>query len=165
MPKFLIKVKKARWENIPDFVPIDDVAADCVADLRIEGNSLSIWQVEDDQANVNRVLVALAARCQSVSNADYVLFDDSIPGDLGLRVQLSVGQTPDDHANGWHRDLVQLTGLQLVKLAARIVQTARIDRISEKRMAQLLREALIKGQLDQGRVDNSLAVKLQLGQK
>jgi len=163
--KFLIKVKKARWENIPDFVPIDDVAADCVADLRIEGNSLSVWLVEDDQSNVDRVLVALAARCQSISNADYALFDDSVPADLGLKIQLSVGQTPDEHANGWHRDLVQLTGLQLVRLAGRIVQTARIDRITEKRMAQLLRDALRNGRLDQVKVDNSLLIKLELRQK
>jgi hypothetical protein len=52
----------------------------------------------------------------------YVLFDSELLSAAGITKQVVKGTTPDGGANGWHRDLVELSGNKLVALTRMMLE-------------------------------------------
>lgn len=151
MPRLLVKVHKIVWEKsgLPSFLKRGDIPADCLSDLNTEQNELSVWYIENDGANLNRVLTALAATCGFVSNLDYLIFDYEIVTALGLTITKTDGETPDSVANrSWHRDLAKLSGENLLKFALAIFYDSSVIRIPKKKIGEWLKTALANGELD-----------------
>ncbi len=83
----LRKIKKAKWykhEAIP-WLKEGELQADALADLKTTDNNLSFWIVEDDRSNLDRIITALAANCQYVTNIDFVLLKQSVFDKLKIR--------------------------------------------------------------------------------
>jgi hypothetical protein len=57
------------------------------------------------------------------------------------------GQTPDSGANSWHRDLVDLSGTKLVKLARLILENGESGTVLKKRLEQLVEEGIQQSEL------------------
>jgi hypothetical protein len=151
VPGLLLKVHKIVWDksSLPSFLANQDIPADCLVDLNIEKNELSVWYVEDDESNLKRIVTALAACCDFVSVFDYLIFDHVIVTDLGLTIRKTDGDTPDSVANrSWHRDLTELSGRRVFELATTIFHNSKLQRIPEKKIREWLREAVANGNLD-----------------
>ncbi len=145
MSLLFMKIRKNRWA-LPDnasWVSEGDIHADPLNDLKTTKGSLSVWVVEPDESNLRRLAVALAAACDGIANIDYILFEDSIVDNLCLNLVATDGNTPDSVANKiWHRDVVELSAAKLAELACSVFHNSRIERMFQKEVRGLLREAV-----------------------
>ena len=157
----LIKLDNKRMWDRPEWLPAGEVPAEAVQDFRADGNELSVWYVEADRSNLDRVLTAIAANRDHFEKIDYAVFEDAVVDRCGITIRPTPGKVPDEHANRtWHRDLIELSGRKLVSLAECIA-----DGIPERKpMAQvrdLLARAARDGHLNRELVKSGLATKLQ----
>jgi hypothetical protein len=151
----------AKWLSQEDgsWVPEGEIPADPLGDLPTDRGALSIWFVEDDESNLTRILCALAAKRDFLANFDYLLLDDRVTEELSLKVAQVPGDTADPEANACHRDIIELTATKLARLA-RAMYVAPRRRVSEKRVRNLLEEALRGKWLDPTKLKEKLANSL-----
>lgn len=133
MPKILRKIKRSRWYGADevDWLAEGEVQAEALVDLETQSNTLSVWIVDDDDSNLDRVVAALAAKCGSKTIVDYVTIDQKRIDDIGLLMQQTSGDSPDSAANSmWHRDLQHLTVNGVAALAAELSANGQRNRMT-----------------------------------
>lgn len=165
MPTFVIKVKQPRWykSGWPRFLKQPDIPGDCLKDLNVQQTNLSVWHVEDNKSNLQRILTALAALNTSAEHLDYLLFDVATVANLGITAKKTNGDTPDHLANlSWHYDLVDLSGQKVLDLAHAIFWVCETSRIQKLTIAKWLKEAFEKKECDPVR-NEKLAAKVLVG--
>lgn len=149
---------------MPSFLENGDIPADCLSDLRTKENKLSVWYIDDDSSNLPRVLTALAANCDDLSNIDYLLFDHQIVAELGLEVSKTSGGTPDKEANSaWHRDLEDLSGRKVLNFATAIFYGSTLGRKPENVVSEWLKAGIDNNYLDRSKLKPKLAARVQSG--
>lgn len=157
----LIKLDNKRMWDRPDWLPAGEVPAEAVQDFRTDGNELSVWYVEPDRSNLDRVLTAIAANREHFEKIDYAVFEDAVVDRCGITIRPTLGQLPDEHASRtWHRDLVELSGRKLVSLAESIA-TGTPERKPMSQIRELLAVAARDGHINRELMRNGLAAKLQ----
>jgi hypothetical protein len=124
-----------------------DVPADALGDLSTSQNTLSVWEVAPDRSNLERVVRAVAIGKNKVDSAGWVLFDAELLPALNIGVKAVPGETTDEGANSWHRDLVDLSGLKLVALAKTIFTHGESGTITKNRMVTLIEEGIQQREL------------------
>jgi hypothetical protein len=135
--------------------------ADVFSDLKTDSNRLSVWYIDDDLANLDRVLTALAANLHRLSNVDYVLLNNDVVMALNLRMEQTEGGSLDQKVNQWHRDLDIGTAGRLVDLAKEIYSRADCRRRKpEKELKGLLVRAVSSGRIDKGKLNEPLRAQL-----
>src|SRR5262245_1715293 len=117
----LRKITKAKWYD-DESIPVGEIQADALTDLRTDKNALSVWSVELDESSLAAVIAALASnKTAHVSKVDYVLLDDDVIARLDLRPVKSDGDSPHHEANTrWHLDLTGLTVSKIAGLAREV---------------------------------------------
>lgn len=166
MPLLLLKVRKAVWQrtSLPSFLAEGDIPADCLADLNLQGNTLSVWHVEDDRSNLNRVVTALASACDFVSNVDYLVFNSTVVTGLGLKVRQTAGGTRDSVANrSWHCDLVELSGRKVLDLAVAIFYNSDVQRVPKKTILDWLKRAVADSEVDHSKLTPRISAEVASG--
>jgi len=146
----LRKIRKSKWyknEGVP-WLAEGELQADALSDLATKDNELSVWRIEGNRSNLERVVVALAAGCDYISNFDYALFDQETLSEINIRIKNTEGDSPDEDANSWHVDLAELSATKLMELATAIMRKAEIKRIPEKSILRLVARAVASGQID-----------------
>jgi len=73
MPRLIRRIRKARW-TLQAWLGEGELPSDVFLDLNSKDNTLSLWLVEDDNSNLNRVLAAMAAQ-GSPDAFDYAVLD------------------------------------------------------------------------------------------
>jgi hypothetical protein len=160
----LRRLRRAKWyknENTP-WLLAGELQADALGDLLTQFNALSIWQIEADRTNLERVIAALVTTQENLSNFDYVLVDQSVIENAGFKIESNIGETPDSTANTWHRDLIELTADRLLMLARIIRQEGEIERLPEKRVIQLVNQSLSRDYIHQNQLSEKLLRKLMI---
>jgi len=162
VPLLLRKIRKSKWyknDSVP-WLEEGEIQADALGDLVTNSNTLSVWLVEDDKSNLEQVIIALASSCNSVSNFDYALFNVDLMLNVGIKVERKEGLTPYLKANKWHRDLVELTTSKLFKLAESMFIYSDRERIAEKTVLNLIKDAVQNGQIDTTKLSTGITRKL-----
>ena len=138
-----------------------DVQADALYDLRTSGNRLSIWHIQSDRDNLNRIIAGMAAKRDSLDKFDYALIDQRQLGRLSIEIVPSQGGSFDNYANKlWHHDLLDLSGLKLVELANTIQEFAFLERATKSHVRQLINDSIDSGFINQNRIANRLKRRL-----
>jgi hypothetical protein len=148
MPLLLRNVRENRWLKsvaVP-WLAIGDVPADPLGDLATKENRLSVWEVID-RSNVERIVRALAVNRDKIADMGYVLFDSSLLTAAGINTLTENGMTPDEEANNWHRDLIDLSGNKLVILTKLILEHGESGTVLKKRLEQLVADGIEQKQL------------------
>lgn len=148
MPRLLRTVKHGRWiaENAEAHLAVDDVPSDPLADLTTKENLLSVWVVNEDGSNIERIVRAVGIGRQELAHIGYVVFDAASLADAGIEIIENSGESCDHEANAWHRDLA-LSGNKVVALAKTMFRHGEIDVVLKQRMEELVKEGLNNGQL------------------
>jgi hypothetical protein len=143
MALLLRTVRQHRWHKEPakPFLEQDDIPADPLGDLPTRENLLSVWVLSDDRANLERVVRAVAIGKDRIDHAGWVTFDSMILERAGIEVLENPGESLDQEANAWHRDLV-LSGNKLVSLAKAILRDGDSGQVLKGRMQQLISEGV-----------------------
>ena len=128
-----------------------------------EQGKLSVWEVERDNSNLSRIVAAIAATRQDISNIDYVLFDSRAVRAAGVGLVTGPGQSPDHAAKQkWHRDLAELSAKRAARLVWRVFHRGtRPPRVSKKEVSELLRKAVDEGWLQFDDLQPNVKKKLQ----
>ncbi len=156
----LIKLDNKRWWDKPEWLTKGDVPAQALLDFKLENNELSVWHVESNGSNLDRVLTALAANRDFIDKIDYAVLDEKVVADWDIKLRKTPGISPDDYASKeWHRDLTELTGLKLLGLATEIVDL--IKRKQPAMVKALLATAAEEGRINKDLMKQSLAAKFK----
>ncbi len=160
MPLLLRKIRKNRWYK-PDVAagaPASPMPADPVGDLYTSGNDLSVFQIENDRSNLERVVTALGANAETISNVDYALFEDRLVTQVKLEINETPGGTPDEEVNKWHRDIAVGTADNLLALAKGIYSVCETERVSEKEIHSWVAQGLERGELSRSNLNPKLRI-------
>ena len=169
MPFILRKIRKARWygSDVLHWLPPNDVQADSLLDLSTKHNQLSVYIVENDRSNLDRILAALVGNCDFISNIDYALIPAAEVLDrIKIKTVEIKGETSDEQVNTAHRDLIELSASQILELAKSISATGERARLTAKKVAELIERSIDEGHIDQTRLKLSAPeiAKLRLAQ-
>ena len=163
MTLVLRAIRQNRWDSQSimraSWLQDGDIVADPLSDLNTKMGKISVWHIEDDRSNLDRVLAALATAPQkdSITSLDYVIFDESLFKKIGLRVEVTPGGTVDKTANStWHRDVVEISGHRLVELAKVILEKGEIDGILRAKLLELIKKQITCGELDRNRLNRKM---------
>lgn len=162
MPLVLRTIRKAKWykhENVP-WLEEGELQADALGDLATKNNELSVWIIQDDESNLEQVITAMAATCHHLSNFDYALFNLEHLSDLDIRMRRTRGESPDEQANAWHRDLIELSASKIMQLAQIIMKEAARHRIPEKQIGRMITRAVDNDQIDRAQLAPGIASKI-----
>lgn len=149
VPLLLRKIRKAKWYKNPDvpWLSQKELQADALGDIATAANKLSVYLIEEDKSNLNRVIAALAVQRGNSANFDYALFDLNTIDLLQLEYDRTKGETLDARVNDWHYDLKQLTASKLLELAYTI-RGSEISRCREKMVLEIIEEAVASKFID-----------------
>jgi len=165
MPLFLMKIKRElTWsrEEYAAWLAPDSVPADVAQDFRVKGGKLSVWHIEDDRSNLDQVVTALAANQSGLDPIDYGLFRQGLIADCGIQVVPTLGDTPMPNANGWHRDMVNLTVDSLSTVCKAIFDTIETDRREEDEVSELISGAVQLQEISSQALNRGIKRKLGL---
>ena len=150
--RFLRIIRHGKWQKRPepDWPKDIGLPSDAFGDIQTSKCRLSVYAVTD-MIGGQRVAMAMAATREWVSSIDYAIFEDSKLESLGISVQHTPGDTPDNAVNGMHYDLGNLTVRRLAQLAE-IVAVGEIRRITESNIKTLLIDEISAGLVDVTRI-------------
>ena len=114
---------KPNWDNFISGQPLGwlnqgDVPGDLLKDLKTEGNELSVYKVDDNHSNLEKIISAMAANRKYLKPLYYFLIErESIIGN-NYSLADAVGKTLSDEVNiNYHTNIEKLSGFNVVKLA------------------------------------------------
>lgn len=154
MSFLLRKIRKNKWyktETISWLLP-GEFQSDPLCDLNTTENKLSVYRVEDDCSNLERVVSALAANCEKIANFDCILFDEKILNNVGIKSEQTKGDTPDEVVNNCHLDLIELSALKLVELAKQALNQGEVKRFLPQDITELLVDSIQKGYINKAKM-------------
>lgn len=159
MPLILRKIRKPKWYKNPGvpWLKGEDLQADALGDLNSKDNKLSVWLIEDNRSNLERVIAALASTCDSPTNIDIVLLEQNVLDKLSIRWLTTIGDSCDDEINkAFHIDLIQLTATKLFEFAGQIQQNGTKTRFLEKHVVQMLTKQISTGNISRDKIKQTL---------
>ena len=140
-----------------DWIQQGDVSADALSNLRTTGNALSVWQIDENQTNLQRVVAALAAGRMKLDKIDYALIDRRSLDPLGVRLIKEAGGSCDRDANSlWHQDITELSGSKLLELAFTLQTHAKFKRFHKKAVRNLIAASIEDGFIDSTQLEDKL---------
>src|SRR4051812_20232399 len=118
MPLAVRKIAAGKWKTADySWVPPGSLQGDVLGDLKTGKGRLSLWEVRDDKANLDDVIVALTSAQERLDHFDYIIFDRAVIAGLGFSTTNSPGSTPFKPAQSMHFDVLDLTTSKLSDLA------------------------------------------------
>jgi len=145
-----------RWYKNPtqDFpwLASGELPGDSLGDIAPQRCALSVYLIEDDKADLGRVIAALAANQTSPSHFGYALIELQVLSNMGFKFQNHPGDTSDTLVNSWHRDIVELSATRLLDLAQAIQTQGVRDQILEKQVHHLILNSLSANYLDHQKI-------------
>jgi len=161
----LRKAEKRRWDWAPEtitWVTPGDIPAAPLADFNTSSESkISVWYVESDNSNLERIIAGIAAGRQTADKFDYVLFPEEVLSQAGLNAQEVPGQSKDKDANArWHRDLLEISASKLIKLVELVHREGKLDRASERDVIALIKQSVDAGLIEKRGLDETLSKRV-----
>ena len=152
--------RRAAFHRIPG-VEAGTVQADALSDLKTQGNTLSVWLIDEDRTNLNRIVAALAAGRHRLDKLDYALIDRRRLELLDIQIISKKGNSFDVQANTlWHQDLTELTGNNLLELAVVMQAKAEFIRASKKDVGALIATSINDGFIDSHQINEKFKKSL-----
>jgi hypothetical protein len=161
---FLLRIiEQRRWFDWPAWVVENDVTGDCLSDIRTVENKLSVFAIEDpsDDEATRKVVTAFAAKREEPKRLDYALFDNDDLKAADIGVSESQGDTPDDRVNAIHRDLINVSGKGLIRIAVAIKSGNKLGRLDKPVVERRVAQAIKEKQLDEARVHRDFLARLR----
>lgn len=144
MVQYLRMVTNRRYWEMPGieetWLPEGQLPADAVTQLRTTENSMSVYEIEDEE-QLERVAAALAKnRGESKARLDYALIDPAFFEQNGVELVRSNGETKDELVNQWHLDAVHLDSIKALALAEYLVYQEKTFRFEVGKIEELLKK-------------------------
>ncbi len=147
------------WDKCRDetetWLPSTDLRADALKGIATRENKLSIYRVDRSQ-DIERTIAAYAALRKKLDKIDFALFESSLLTELSISVEEIPGETPDETVNGWHIDLVSLSGSTLVRFGVALQTRAQFTRLRKHAVGKLITLGIESRRLDPTRISSEI---------
>ncbi len=142
-----------------EWLPEGELVADTLKELRTTRGALSVYKVDSNKQNFDRVISAYACTRNSLKDIDYVLLPLEVI-EATFDISATPGQTADDEVNIMHLDIIHLSASKLLILA-RIFQEhhSSMYRIRKKHITSKIRNSLEQEHLVFSRINIALQSK------
>ena len=159
MTQVLRKIaNKRNWDG-PHWLGEHDCQAQVVDCLGPQFNKLSVYVVRPDQ--LGRVVAALALTRDNLASLDLAIADASILSEQSIKEDTTLGATPDNDVNVWHRDLVELSIGRLAALATAIRTGGKIQRFQPREVLRAIATSIDSGHIDIAELRTGMAASLR----
>lgn len=140
-----------------------DIPADPISnDLKTQNNSLSLYLIEEDKSNLNRIVAALGSNRKNLQNFDYVLIDSHIIYTSGLLVKKKNGNTVDNEVNTkYHFDLNNVSGLVLIQFAKIILDKGQFSRVYHQKLLEYIASEIKNNSFDINDLNDNIKEKVK----
>lgn len=108
MNRLYLGVPFGIWLESPPWLPAGGAPGELLDDLRLDESELSVFLLPED-AEPQRVAIALAGKRSRLEASGWIVFDLEIVTGLAIEITKTKGQTVDPVVDEWHRDLRKLT--------------------------------------------------------
>ena len=162
MSLLIRKIKKSKWlqgDEVPDDVPADAITGGCV---RTQCNTLSVWEVPDEN-RIDEAVLAIVAAGHHLESIDIVQIDREYLEENEVDCIQTKGCTKVEDLVDTHIDLSNLTYKELGIIAYHIVDKFRqnkVERYRKKRLKEILRDAIHNKRLKITDLEDSISEKL-----
>ena len=140
-------------------LPVGEAQADAFKDLQTKSNKLSVWVLDAEKSNLERLIAALSANRDRLGKFDYALFDQNLIEQLQIKSTYVEGDTPDFEANKWHMDLEELTTKKLFQLTEVIQENQKNRCVKVK---ELINDSIKAGNIDPNNINETIKTKLEV---
>ena len=149
-------------DDQPDFnewLPDGELVADALKELRTTRGSLSVYRVDPEKENLDRVIAAYACTRNSVNDIDYVLLPLEVI-EAAFDIAETPGKTADDEVNRLHLDIEHLSASKLLLLAHTFQNHhSSMVRIRGKHVKSKIQNSIKRQYLDFSRINKDLQPK------
>lgn len=162
MPLLVRKIDKAKWMQ-NDILGGEDVSADAITNcMKTRGNTLSTWEVSEEE-NIEEAVLAMVSAHQHLDTIDVVCLNPGFLQNQGIRLQTNCGNTPVKDLVDRHVDICDLTYSSLGTVAQKIVEgisNGKVFRYTKGSIKKLLKSAINVGLLQREDLYESVLKKL-----
>jgi hypothetical protein len=113
-------IRQANWDSPArlGWLPDGDIPASPLLDFAntTEDHCLSVWLIDENRSNLGDVVAAFAATRDKPDKLDYVLFREDLLAEANIETCATLGGTPDENVNQFHRDLKNVSGKKALAL-------------------------------------------------
>lgn len=157
-----------RWDGSQKIERDDALfTGDAIADLRTQGNTLSVWYSKDG-SDLNDILVALALSRSRIEKLCYVILDDDYITNLNISLDKKPGLAPgliNKQILEKHRDLTDIDYWRLGLIAEHIykrVKENHKDVVTKFQLETLIRDYINNGIVDVSQLTDGIRTSLKL---
>lgn len=154
---------KAWWDKSHDDFPWlgkSELVADVLKSLGTVDGTLSMYQIENPETQVSRVIAALASGKDTIQHFDYLLVPIDVVMDR-FQSDDTLGKTPDSTVNNWHLDIVNLTPYRVSQLSYILHHNRlRLFRMPKLEVKSALQTSKDNGFIEMSRVSKRIAKAL-----
>lgn len=161
MSLLIRKINRNRWLQVAK-AP-DDISADAITGcMRTQRNTLSVWEVPDEN-KIDDAVLAIASAGHHLETIDVVQIDREHLEENKIDCIQTSGHTPVSDLVDTHIDLSNLAYKELGIIAYHIADRFRQDKVKryrERQIKEILRTAIQKQRLDTENLSESIRRKL-----
>ena len=154
------KLQKKLFMDPQKAKELGGLQADALKNFTTMENALSLWEIQNELNDIERILAAIAGTRDNVQEVEYATFDSKILEELEIKTNKIRGDTADDKVNNLHIDIIDLTAKQVYLLASSIQKDGELRRILKNKIGRKITENLKVGYLDKRKIDEKLLPKL-----
>lgn len=156
MTKIFRKLHNRRYWDKESWLGTDDVKGDAAKCLITEESSLSVYVLKDPDAQMERVVAALALTRDSLKNIDWAIVPETVLDLCEIQRDYVEGGTPDPDVNQWHCNLVKLTLAKIARLATAIRSQGKVGRCQHKDVGEAVQKSLRTNPIDSTQINSDL---------
>ena len=162
MSLLIRKIKKCKWlqdDEVPDDVPADAITGGCV---RTQCNTLSVWEVQDEN-KIDEAVLAIVSAGHHLETIDVVPIDREHLEQNEIDCKQIPGRTEVKDLADTHIDLCNLAYRELGIIVYHIAGKFRQDKVKryrERQIKEILRTAIQKQRLEIENLSESIRKKL-----
>jgi hypothetical protein len=162
------KITRSKWAKEAEGMRPGDIRADAITGcLRTSGDALSVWECDDDPADVAETILALAAAGNQIAKMDVVLLgkEQLLTANISVRSTPERALTPVGDLRQRHVDIVRVDMSRLCAISAAIAARVRSDahcyQLSRKEVAGLIYEAVVNRRVSRGSLHPDLVDEVE----
>lgn len=161
MSLFIRKINRNKWiqnDTVPDNVPADAITS-C---MRTQHNTLSVWEVPDEN-KIDEAVLAIVSAGHHLETIDIVQMDREHLEENKIDCVQTEGHTPVEDLVNTHIDLSNLAYTELGIIAYHIADKLRqgkVERYTKGRLKGILNDAIQKKRLETTDLEETISEKL-----
>ena len=164
MPLLLRFVRNyLNWEHDPEdnsWLLPNEIPADPLSGLSTNNNSLSVYLLDEIDVKLKRCVAAFAANRNNVQEIHYLIFDEKLVDEVGIKRDTIEGKLCDEEINKTHQNLSEISSQKLVALVAKILDDCHSDLCDRIQVCQLIKNSIQNGWINEDRVNKGIKKSL-----